>query len=42
MSVTIPTKNVGAVRDRKCCGECQWQLEDGIENYIKKDLGCDE
>lgn len=40
MSVTIFSKDVGEVRDvfRKEC-ECVWGLEDGIEEYRKRDLG---
>lgn len=39
MRVTIPTKDVGPVRDRRCCGEAVWTLEDGIEEWIKRDMG---
>ncbi len=42
MSVTIPTRNVGQVKDRRSCGEAVWTLEDGIEKWIKKDLGVGE
>ncbi len=38
--VTILTKDVGEVRDvfrREC--EYSWQLEDGINEWIKRDLG---
>lgn len=42
MSVTIPTKDIGHVRDRKCSGEAVWTLEDGIERWIKRDLGVDD
>lgn len=43
MSVTIPTKDVGEVKDvfrREC--ECVRGLEDFNEDYIKRDFGVDE
>lgn len=39
MSATIPTKDVGEVKVRKCCGDSVWQLEDGIEEWAKIDGG---
>lgn len=43
MSVTILSKDVGDVRDvyRKECGFV-WGLEDGIEEYIKLNMGIRE
>ena len=43
MMVTILTKDVGEVRDvyRRECG-FKWQLEDGVEKWIKRDLGVGE
>lgn len=43
MSVTVPTKDVGDVRDkfRRELG-CPWKLEDGNEDYIKLNLGIRE
>lgn len=43
MTVTIPTKTVENVRDvyRKECGY-SWQLEDGIEEFIKREMGVGE
>ena len=38
MSVTIISKDVGDVKDRRCCGEVVWGLEDGIADYIKKEM----
>lgn len=40
MSVTIYSKDAGEVRDvfRKECGFV-WGLEDGIEEWAKRDLG---
>jgi len=38
--VTIPTKDIGEVKDvyrREV--EHQWNLEEGCEDYIKKELG---
>jgi len=39
MSITTQTKDVGEVRDkfRKELG-CPWKLEDGNEEYIKREL----
>lgn len=39
MSVTVPTKDVGDVRDkfRRELG-CPWKLEKRNENYIKRNL----
>lgn len=42
MRVTIPTKDVGEVRERKCCGEVVKTDEDRIEDYIKRELGIRE
>jgi len=39
MSVTVITKDVGEVRDRRCCGGFEWQLEDGIQEFLKRDMG---
>ena len=39
MSVTIPTKDVGEVKVKRHPINHQWQLEDGIAEHIKKDLG---
>jgi len=38
--VRVFTKDVGDVRDvyRKECG-FKWQLEDGVEEWIKRDMG---
>jgi hypothetical protein len=38
--VTVPTKDVGEVKDcfRGAVGY-QWSLEEGCEDYIKKELG---
>lgn len=38
--ITIPTKDVGDVKDcfRRGIGY-QWNLEEGIEDYIKRELG---
>lgn len=40
MSVNVPSKDVGDVRNkfRRELG-CPWQLEDGIEESIKLNLG---
>ncbi len=39
MSVTIPTKDVGEVRDRKCKDiNYRKQLEERNEDYIKREL----
>jgi len=40
MITTVPTKDVGDVRDKRMpsCGKT-WQLEDGIERWVKRDLG---
>ena len=37
MTTTIISKDVGDVKD-KFCGEYRWTLEDGIEEYIKKEM----
>ena len=39
MSVTIPTKDVGEVQDCFRNINYQWTLEEGCEDYIKKELG---
>jgi len=43
MKVTIRTKDVGEVKDvyKKESGY-KWQLEDGINEWIKRDLGDEE
>jgi len=41
MSVTILTKDVGEVKDRRCYADFKWGLEDGIEQWIKRDLRCE-
>jgi hypothetical protein len=39
--VTILTKDVGEVKDvSKRESRFQWQLEDGIAGYIKRNLRC--
>ena len=38
MSVTIYSKDIGEVKNKKCYSEVLWQLEDGIEKWIKNDL----
>lgn len=42
MKVTILTKNIGVDVKDKFCGEYKWTLDDGIEDYIKKEFGIDE
>lgn len=42
MSVRIYTKDVGEVRDKKEYADFKWGLEDGIEQWIKRDLRVDE
>ncbi len=42
MSVTIKSRHIAQVRDKKCNGEAVWGLEDGIETYIKRNLGVDD
>jgi len=37
---TIPTKDYGEVQD-KIKGSHQWTLEEGCEDYIKRDGGID-
>lgn len=39
--ITIKTKDIGEVKD-KFYGEYKWTLEEGNENYIKKEMGIDE
>ena len=39
MKITIHTKDIGEVRDRRCYGEVVCTLEDRIEKWIKRDLG---
>lgn len=43
MSVTIVSKDVGDVKDvfKRECGFV-WGLEDGVEEWIKRDLGVRE
>jgi hypothetical protein len=38
MTVTIPARDVGEVRDRIIEKNEKWSLEDGCENYIKREL----
>ena len=39
MSVTVPTKDIGDVRDRRCKNaEFKTNLEDRNEKYIKQEL----
>lgn len=40
--VRVYTRDVGEVRERRCCGEAVWMLEDGIEEWIKRDLGVED
>lgn len=37
--ITVPTRDIGEVRERRCCGEVVWGLEDGIEEWVIGDLG---
>lgn len=37
--ITIYSKDIGEVRDKRCCDEAVWGLEDGVEEWIKKDMG---
>jgi len=39
--VTIPTKDVGEVKD-KFCGNYEWTLEKGCEDYIKREMKINE
>ena len=41
MMVTIISKDVGEVKD-VYRGDYKWTLEEGNEDYIKKELGIDE
>lgn len=41
MSITIFTKNIGEVKERKYTGNFKWEIEDGIEQWIKKNLRCE-
>lgn len=40
MMVTIPTKDIGEVKD-VYRGDYFWSVEEGCEDYIKKELGID-
>jgi hypothetical protein len=42
MSVTVPTKDVGETRVKRCCGKYIKTDEDRIEEYIKKELRINE
>jgi len=35
-------RDVDKDKDRRCCCDSMWQLEDGIEKWIKKGLGVGE
>jgi hypothetical protein len=37
--VEVKTKDIGDVKDRVCSGEFKWRLEDGCEDYIKREFG---
>lgn len=37
--ITIFTRDIGAVRDRKCSGEAVVTFEDRCEKWIKRNLG---
>lgn len=41
MTTTIISKDVGEVKD-KFIGYYKWQLKDGIEEYVKRDMGVEE
>lgn len=37
MSVTIPTKDIGDVKEKKCDNH-SWNIEEGNEDYIRRQL----
>ena len=37
--ITIPTKDIGEVKDKFIGENCRWTLEEGCEDYIKGELG---
>jgi len=39
MSVTIISKDVGDVQDKFIGENYKWTLEDGCEDYIKREMG---
>ena len=41
MKITIPTKDIGEVRERFSDINYKFTLEEGNEKYIKKELGID-